>query len=64
MIFPHNRLIALQMAAADDRVRLMDWLPIPHQELEPCIPSRLAKLQQAQFWLSQVALAPRRDMVN
>jgi hypothetical protein len=29
MMFPHSRLVALQMAVADDRVTMMVWLPIP-----------------------------------
>jgi hypothetical protein len=59
---PDSCLVALQMAAANDRVMLMVWLPIPHQELEPCIPIRLVKRQQARVWFSQVAFAPRPAM--
>jgi hypothetical protein len=42
MSFLRIGLAALQMAVADTAARLMDWLPIPIQELEPCIPSRRA----------------------
>ncbi len=40
-------LAALQMAVADAAARLTDWLPIPLQELEPCIPNRKARRRQA-----------------
>jgi hypothetical protein len=43
MSFLRIGLAALQMAVADAAARLMDWLPIPIQELEPCIPSRRAR---------------------
>jgi hypothetical protein len=59
MIFVRLGLGNLQMAAADATVRLMAWLPIPLQELEPCIPSRQARRQQAQAWFSRVELPPR-----
>ena len=58
MSFLRIGLAALQMAVAA-AARLMDWLPIPLQELEPCIPSRRAKRQQAQVWFSRVDLPPR-----
>jgi hypothetical protein len=38
---------------------LMDWLPIPLQELEPCIPSRKARRRQAQAWFSTIEMPPR-----
>ncbi len=40
MSFLRLGLGALQMVVADAAARLMAWLPIPVQELEPCIPSR------------------------
>ena len=52
-------LAALQMAVADAAIRLMAWLPIPLQELEPCIPSRKARRQQTRAWFSNVELPPR-----
>jgi hypothetical protein len=39
MSFLRIGLGALQMLASDATRRLMAWLPIPLQELEPCIPA-------------------------
>ena len=52
-------LAALQMAMSDAATRLMAWLPIPIQELEPCVPSRKARKKQAQAWFSTVEMPPR-----
>ncbi|MFZ9464381.1 MAG: hypothetical protein ACO262_12310, partial [Vulcanococcus sp.] len=52
MSFLRIGLAALQMAVADAAARLMDWLPIPLRELEPCIPSRRARRRQEQAWFS------------
>jgi hypothetical protein len=60
MSFLRIGLAALQMAVADAAARLMDWLPIPLQELEPCIPSRKTRRRQARAWFSKVDLPPRR----
>jgi hypothetical protein len=35
----------------------MTWLPIPLQELEPCIPSRRARDKQAHACFSRIELA-------
>ena len=59
MSFLRIGLAALQMAVADAAARLMDWLPIPLQELEPCIPSRQAKRKQARAWFSTIEMPPR-----
>ena len=59
MSFLRIGLAALQMAVADAAIRLMAWLPIPLQELEPCIPSRKARRQQTRSWFSNVELPPR-----
>ena len=59
MSFLRIGLAALQMAVADVTTRLMDWLPIPLQELEPCVPSRGAKRRQAQAWFSTIEMPPR-----
>lgn len=59
MSFLRIGLAALQMNATDAAARLMAWLPIPRQTLEPCIPSRKARRQQAQVWFSRVELPPR-----
>ena len=59
MSFLRIGLAALQMAVADAAARLMDWLPIPIQELEPCIPSRKARRRQAQVWFSTIEMPPR-----
>ena len=48
MSFLRLGLGALQMLASDATSGLMAWLPIPLRELEPCIPSRRARRQQAQ----------------
>jgi len=47
MILMHIGLAALQMALADAATRFMDWLAIPVQGLEPCIPSRQTRRRQA-----------------
>ena len=59
MSFLRIGLGALQMVVADATARLMAWLPIPLQELEPCIPSRRAQQTQAQAWFSRIELPPR-----
>jgi hypothetical protein len=59
MSFLRIGLAALQMAVADAAARLMDWLPIPLQELEPCIPSRKARRRQVQAWFSTIEMPPR-----
>ena len=59
MSFLRIGLAALQMAVADAASRLMDWLPIPLRELEPCIPSRKARRRHAQAWFSTVEMPPR-----
>jgi hypothetical protein len=59
MSFLRIGLAALQMTVADAAARLMDWLPIPLQELEPCVPSRRARRRQVQAWFSTVEMPPR-----
>ena len=59
MSFLRLGLGALQMLASDSKHRLLAWLPIPLQELEPCIPSRKAQRKQARSWFSRVELPPR-----
>lgn len=59
MSFLRIGLAALQMAVADTAARWMDWLPIPLQELEPCIPSRKARRRQAQAWFSTIEMPLR-----
>jgi hypothetical protein len=59
MSFLRLGLGALQMLASGATSGLMAWLPIPLRELEPCIPSRMARRQQAQVWFSSVELPPR-----
>jgi hypothetical protein len=59
MSFLRLGLGALQMLASDATAGLMAWLPIPLQELEPCIPSRKAQRKQARAWFSKVELPPR-----
>jgi hypothetical protein len=59
MSFLRLGLRTLQMLASDATARLMAWLPIPLQDLEPCIPSRKAQRKQAQAWFSLIELPPR-----
>jgi len=59
MSFVRLGLGALQMLAADTTARLMTWLSIPLQELEPCIPSCKNWQKQAQAWFSRIELPPR-----
>ena len=59
MSFLRLGLGVLVMLASDSTARLMAWLPIPLQELEPCIPSRKAQRKQARTWFSTVELPPR-----
>ena len=59
MSFLRIGLAALQMAVVDAAARLMDWLPIPLQDLEPCIPSRKARRKQTQAWFSTIEMPPR-----
>jgi hypothetical protein len=59
MSFLRIGLAALQMAVADATARLMAWLPIAIQELEPCIPSRRARRRHAQAWFSTIEMPPR-----
>jgi hypothetical protein len=59
MSFLRIGLAALQMVMSDAAARLMAWLPIPIQELEPCVPSRRARRRQAQAWFSTIEMPPR-----
>jgi hypothetical protein len=59
MSFLRLGLRTLQMLASDATARLMAWLPIPLQELEPCIPSRRSRRTEAQAWFSQIELPPQ-----
>jgi len=59
MSFLRIGLAALQMAVADATACLMAWLPIPIQELEPCVLSRKARRRQVQAWFSTVEMPPR-----
>jgi hypothetical protein len=49
------------MLALNATCRLMAWLPIPLQELEPCITSLRARQKQAQAWFSKVELPRDHD---
>jgi hypothetical protein len=59
MSFLRIGLAALQMAVADAAAKLMEWLPIPLQELERCVPSRRARRRQVQAWFSTIEMPPR-----
>ena len=58
MSFLRIGVAALQMVVADAAAKLMDWLPIPIQNLEACVTSRKARRKQAQAWFSKVELPP------
>ena len=64
MSFLRIGLAALQMAVTDAAAKLMEWLPIPLQELEPCIPSRKARRRQAQAWFSTIEMPPRQQSAS
>ena len=55
---------ALHMLTSNATSRLMAWLPIPLQELEPCITSLRARQKQAQAWFSKVELPTRSRSTN
>ena len=59
MSFLRIGLAVLQMAVADAAAKLMDWLPIPIQELGPCVPSRTDRRRQVQAWFSTIEIPPR-----
>ena len=59
MSFLRIGLAALQMVVADATARLMAWMPIPLQDLEPCISSLRAIQKQDQAWFSRIELPPR-----
>ena len=61
MSFLRLGLGALQMLTSDAKSRLMAWMPIPLQELEPCIPSRKAQRKQTRTWFSRIELQPPRS---
>jgi hypothetical protein len=52
------------MLVSNATSRLMAWLPIPLQELEPCIISLRARQKQAQAWFSKVELPTRSRSTN
>ena len=58
MSFLRIGLAALQILVTNAAARLMDWLPIPLHELEPCMPSRRARRRQVQAWFSTVETPP------
>jgi hypothetical protein len=66
MSFLRLGLRTLQMLASDATARLMAWLPIPLQELEPCIPSRRSRSRrtQAQAWFSRIELPPQPRLTH
>ena len=52
-------LAILPMVVADARALLLAWLPVPLQELEPCIPSRREQQNQPQAWFAKLERPPR-----
>lgn len=59
MSFLRIGLAALQLAVADVKAGVMDWLTIPNQEMEPCIRSCMGRRRKAQAWLSMIEIRPR-----
>jgi hypothetical protein len=59
MSFVRIGLATLQTFVADATARLMAWMPIPQQDLEPCIPSRGVRRRRKQAWFSRIELPPR-----
>ena len=57
--FVRNGLATLQTFVADAEARLMAWMPIPQQLLEPCIPSRGVRRRRKQAWFTRIELPPR-----
>ncbi|MFZ0409134.1 MAG: hypothetical protein WAM11_13645, partial [Cyanobium sp.] len=49
----------LQQCIANAKARVMAWMPIPLQQLEPCIPSRGVQRRQKQPWFTHLELPPR-----
>ena len=48
----------LQQTVVDAGRALLAWIPIPLQEMEPCIPSRGVQRRQKQPWFTRVELPP------
>jgi hypothetical protein len=48
----------LQQTVVDAGRALLAWIPIPLQDLEPCIPSRGLQRRQKQPWFTRVELPP------
>jgi hypothetical protein len=57
-------LAALQQCVANARAKVMAWMPIPLQQLDPCIPSRAAQRRQKQPWLPGIELPPRSSLLR
>lgn len=59
MSFVRIGLASLQQYVANAGRALLAWMPIPRQELEPCIPSRGVRRRQQQPWFTRIELPPR-----
>jgi hypothetical protein len=59
MSFVRIGVAVLQQAVADAKASVMAWIPIPLQQLEPCIPSRGIQRRQKQPWFTRIELPPR-----
>jgi hypothetical protein len=59
MSFVRIGLASLQQCIANAKARVMAWMPIPLQQLEPCIPSRGVQRRQKQPWFTRIDLPPR-----
>jgi len=59
MSFVRIGLACLQEVVANAKAQVMAWMPIPLQQLEPCIPSRGVRRRQKQPWFTRIELPPR-----
>ena len=59
MSFVRISLACLQQVVANAKAQVMAWMPIPLQQLEPCIPSRGVRRRQKQPWFTRIELPPR-----
>ncbi len=48
-----------QEAVANAGRILLDWIPIPQKNLEPCVPSREVARQKKEIWFTRIELPPQ-----
>jgi len=59
MSFIRIGIASLQQFVANANATIQAWLPIPLQQLEPCIPSRGVRRRQKQPWFTRIDLPQR-----